>query len=220
MTPFWLWALGRFFTGGNASRVRIPVVNVLISLSIVVVPVLLGVFIAHFAPKVSRVIIKLLRPFIVIMGLSFVGLGVYVYWYALSMATFKIFAAAMLVPFFGYLLGALIPFLFRLESRKVVTISIETGFQNISLALMMLRISLPVPEADFAGVLPIMYMFLGSLIPVIAFIVRLIWKRCYKDKTSGEIQFSYNETDDECTRDSQISEMNSNFAYINMKTKI
>ena len=177
MTPFWLWALGRFFTDGS-TKLGIPVTNVFASLAIVVIPVLLGVLMANLKPNWARKLTKVLKPFIICTGLIFVMFGTYVYWYAFIRVTWRTALACVITPLQGYMIGLVVALIFRQDRARAITISLETGFQNMALALMMLRISLPLPEADIAGVIPICYMFLSSGLGALAVIIRLVKKLC------------------------------------------
>ena len=169
LTPLWMWGLGRFFIE-HSSRLRIPIINVFSSLAAVVVPVTTGVLFTYFKPKMGAKISLLLKPFTAIIGVTFLGLGVYVYYYALARVTWQLLVACLLVPFCGYSIGLLAGYIGGQWKKRAVTISLETGFQNLALALFMINTSLEPPESDFAGVVPILYSFLSSTFPAVTFI--------------------------------------------------
>ncbi|CAD5117543.1 unnamed protein product [Dimorphilus gyrociliatus] len=179
-TPFWLWALSRFIIDDGA-KIEIPVVNVFTSLAAVIVPVLIGVVLTNFAVKISNVIEKYLKPFIVIIGLVFLSFGIYVYYYALQVATWREYLGVILLSSIGYILGTSAGFIFRQGRDKAITIGLETGFQNMALSLLMIQLTYDSPESDLAGVAPVIYMFAGALIPAAAVITRLLVK-IYKEK--------------------------------------
>lgn len=174
-TPFWLWALSRFIIDDGA-KIEIPVVNVFTSLAAVIVPVLIGVLLTNFAEKVSNVIEKYLKPFIVLIGLVFLSFGIYVFYYALQVATWKEYVAVILLSSIGYILGTTMGFVFKQGRDKAITIGLETGFQNMALSLLMIQLTYDSPESDLAGIAPVIYMFAGALIPSAAVIVRLMFK--------------------------------------------
>ncbi|VDN43787.1 unnamed protein product, partial [Dibothriocephalus latus] len=62
-----------------------------------------------------------------------------------------VIAAAL--PWIGFLLAGLITFLLRRSRAEVLTIAIETGIQNIGIAILVLIYSMPQPEGDIGAVM-------------------------------------------------------------------
>ena len=185
MTPLWIWGLGRYFLGDNP-HVEIPVQNVFYSLAAVVIPVAIGVLITHCKPKAGEFISRGLKPFSAVIGIVFFSLGIAVYYYALRRVTWRLVVACLVLSGGGYLLGFTVGKLVVKDTKKAVTISLETGFQNLSLSLFILTVSLQPPESDLAGVIPIFYTFIGAGYPVIAFIIYKI-VQCRERKKKHEV---------------------------------
>ena len=189
-----MWSLGRFFYGDNPN-LKIPVINVFSSLAIVVIPVAAGVVLRHCKRKVADKFAWLLKPMTGLMAVVFLGLGIYVYYYALVRIEWQLLVACTIVPFCGYVIGLTAGFLGKQTRKRSVTISLETGFQNLALALFMLETSLSPPESDFAGVVPICYSFISAAFPAVAFIAlytgrfiqRLLGKRKEEDLVPKEL---------------------------------
>ena len=78
------------------------------------------------------------------------------------------------MPWSGIIISGLVAFAFRLSWEKIKTIMIETSLQNSAIALLVLRQSLPQPEADLTSVVPIACLLFAPLPFIIAFIVKLI----------------------------------------------
>ncbi len=182
MTPLWIFLLGRFYTEDNP-RITIPVVNVFTSLAVVLIPVGLGMLLNHFSPKWGARLAWALRPFTGLVGVVFISLGIVTYMYALKRATWQLIVGCLLLPLGGYSIGFLVGKLIVKDTKKATTISLETGFQNMALAVLMLSASLPSPESDLAGVIPILYAFLNSVFPTIAFLGLII----HRYATTGQL---------------------------------
>ena len=179
MTPFWMWALGRFFYSSN-TRLKIPVANVFSSLAIVVIPVAAGVILRHFKSKFADKFAWALKPFTAVIGVTFLALGIYVYYYALIRTTWRLLVACTIVPLCGYSIGLVAGICGKQTKKRAVTISLETGFQNLALAIFMLDTSLDPPESDFAGVVPICYTFITSAFPTLAFLLMYLYRGIQK----------------------------------------
>ena len=191
MTPLWIWALGRYYTEDNPD-IEIPVVNVFASLAVVIIPVSLGVALNHYNRDWGNRVAQLLKPFTGLVGVAFIGLGTASYMYALERAVWQQFVSCILLSFLGYTIAFTVGKLIMKENRQAITISLETGFQNLALAILMLGISLPSPESDMAGTMPIIYTFTGASFPSIAFLAKLTHRvittgRCTSPDDSFEV---------------------------------
>jgi len=63
---------------------------------------------------------------------------------------FQIVVAGLTLPTLGYAVGTFFGLAFRCPKRDVIAISIETGIQNVTLAVFMLNYSLPQPASTIA----------------------------------------------------------------------
>jgi len=67
LTPFWIWALGRYFTEDNP-QIQIPVSSVFSSLAVVTVPVVAGLLVHRCNPEAAKRIASILKPFTGLIG--------------------------------------------------------------------------------------------------------------------------------------------------------
>lgn len=169
MTPLWLHVLGRRIL--SKAKAHIPVKNVFISLAMITIPVVFGMLITRFAPKASKIASKYLKIFMLFSGCIFFSVLVYTNWYLIPLVNFKIISCCLALSASGYLLGGVIAWACRQGRDKNITISIETGFQNVTMSLFLLKISLDHPESDLASLIPITYSLFGSVLPALAYII-------------------------------------------------
>ena len=150
MMPFWLFTLGRtLFTTAN---IRIPYVNLLSSLITLTFPMVIGIAIRHFRPNWAKVSHRIIKPFtIVVVVLAIAGSAI-LYNHIFIMFTWPIVISGALVAISGYSLGAIAATLVGMKRSQIVAISIETAYQNGSIAFLLLLLSLEQPAADIASV--------------------------------------------------------------------
>jgi len=186
-TPLWVWFLGRFIIQEHPD-VTIPAVNIVITLASVIVPVGLGMLFSWRKPRWGDKVAEKLKPFIWTASLIFISVALIVYRDALFRASWRLFLACNALAAVGQLLGLCIGMLITRDKKKSVTIMLETGFQNISLATFVLGVSLPAPEHQIAGAVPVCYMFVASSIPTIMFIILKVWQ-CRQRKQNKSTDF-------------------------------
>lgn len=87
---------------------------------------------------------------------------------------FKVIAAGLGLPTLGYLFGGLVAKLFKQANADALTIGIETGFQNVSLAILFLSFILDQPMADLTVVVPIAIGLLGAIPLIITLVVQKV----------------------------------------------
>ena len=217
MTPFWMWLLGRHYTESH-HHLKIPVANVFASLAVVTVPVSLGVLLHHFKPKMAGKVAWGLKPATGIIGATFLGFGTYVYWFALIRSTWQTLVACSCVPFCGYVIGITAGKIFKQSNKKAVTISLETGFQNLALAMFMISTSMQPPESDFAGVIPITYTYLSATFPIVAFLAFSMYKQVkqYMDRMKVVELDNVADTQGEANGAGEFGEVNNESAENNI----
>ena len=178
--PLWLLTLGQDILG---STVTIPFFNVIVTIVIFVVPIFIGIGIAKWKPSAKNNVEKILRPFTILELIFIFGVGYYSNAYTFRYFTnWPLPVSAMLLPYTGLLCGMAAAWVFRQGRKQIVTIGIETAIQNAAIALVLLRRSLPQPEADIAAVQPIVSFLLTPLPLVVAFIVLTAKKACTAKK--------------------------------------
>uniref|UniRef100_A0A4W3J8X9 Solute carrier family 10 member 3 n=1 Tax=Callorhinchus milii TaxID=7868 RepID=A0A4W3J8X9_CALMI len=132
----------------------VPFSKILITLLFIAIPISTGMFIKYKFPKLSKILLLLIRPlsFILIVGGLFMAyqMGADI----LSNVRNEIILAGIAVPVFGLFIGYLMAYCLSLPVPLCKTVSIEIGVQNSLLALAVLQLSFRRFEADFASQAP------------------------------------------------------------------
>ncbi|XP_014663960.1 PREDICTED: sodium/bile acid cotransporter-like, partial [Priapulus caudatus] len=102
--PMWLAVLGKNFTRGT--NLRIPFVSIIVGLSYMLGPVLLGFGIRVFRPKWAVVITYVLKPVCVVLIISGFAVGIYSNLYVFYIVTPIITTVAFLLPWAGFVFDA------------------------------------------------------------------------------------------------------------------
>ncbi|KAL8564219.1 hypothetical protein ACOMHN_017487 [Nucella lapillus] len=181
MIPLWLFTLGTQFEDDKIS-LNVPFGRIFMTLAIIIVPLFIGLAIKRWAPKVAKWILKVLKPFTTLAILFLLTFGVFANLYVFRMFSPRTILAGCLLPYIGYILGAVISALLRQPCYRVKTIAIETGIQNTSIAYLLLIFSLPMPDGDMAAVGPMASAIMTPL-PLFHLVLGyLLYKRCSKKK--------------------------------------
>ncbi|XP_076043814.1 ileal sodium/bile acid cotransporter-like [Oratosquilla oratoria] len=150
--PLWIFTLGRVIVGD--AEFVIPYVDITVLIISLVVPCGFGLLLQRFFPKIAKFLEKLLTPMSLINILFTFTFGVYANRYVFSIFDWKILIAGFGLPSLGYLSGVLLGLLCRLPRKDVIAVSIETGIQNASVALFILKFTLEKPAGDLTAVVP------------------------------------------------------------------
>ncbi|KAM3171446.1 hypothetical protein ACTXT7_016613, partial [Hymenolepis weldensis] len=192
MMPLMLFIYGRFFL--DTKRIVIPYSQIASQLCYIVVPVVVGMLIKWKWPTFAKRLVKaLLRPMAFAFLFIIIGFGGYVNWpiYALLGPYPLLFPAAAALPWIGFLLSALLAFVFRRSRAEILTIAIETGIQNIGIAILVLLYSMPQPEGDIGAIMPLVVSFSTPFPLLLVYVVIAIKERrcskCCWIKTSESI---------------------------------
>ncbi|KAK3605735.1 hypothetical protein CHS0354_013533 [Potamilus streckersoni] len=180
MMPLWVYTLGSLII--LEENVQVPFANIAISLSIIIIPLLVGVFLKHKFPKVAECISKALKPVILVSIICFIIVGIISNLFIFPMLKPRIILAGCLLPYIGYILGGIISAICRQPWTKIKTIAIETGLQNTSIAYILLTSSFPAPTGDMASVAPIAISIMTPIPLVLVTIVYLLYQRCSGEK--------------------------------------
>lgn len=175
-TPLWLLTLGQSLLDDETDIV-LPFGGIALSLLVVFVPLVVGVLVARFKPRIAAAIRKGLRPFFIVTLVYITALFLYVYSYIFNMLTVAIVLAGCCLPYVGFLIGAILSAVFCQARAKVFTIAIETGIQNTGIAFIVLTNSLPHPELEIAMVGPAVATIVTPLPLLVAVAVQEIRQR-------------------------------------------
>ncbi|XP_033754108.1 ileal sodium/bile acid cotransporter-like [Pecten maximus] len=179
LIPLWLFTLG-IHVIYRTETVTIPFVNIVISLVGLIVPVGIGIVIQKKLPKVAEFLLKLLRVVAVIFCILVFTIGIYANLYIFRLMTPLNLLAGALLPYIGFIFGAVMAFATRRNKRDILTIAIETGIQNSGVAIVLLQMSLPHPDSDIAIVSPVNCSLFTPIPVVIAIIIHVIRKKWFR----------------------------------------
>ncbi|XP_055390154.1 hepatic sodium/bile acid cotransporter-like isoform X2 [Condylostylus longicornis] len=164
MMPLWIFTLGA--TIFNRGNLGVPYERVAVFSVSLIIPLVIGILVKKFQPKLANILIRLLKPITIIILVYIMTFAIILNFYVFKLFTWKIILAGMGLPWFGYILSYLIALMLKQNKEDCLTISIETGLQNTGIAMFLLRFSLEQPEADLTSVIPVAVSFM-TLLPLL-----------------------------------------------------
>jgi len=201
MIPLWLFTLGKLLIDPK-TQIKIPYGNIMISLSCMLIPIIIGLLIQRFWKRGAEVIIRFLRPVYIVFLVMMFTLGVWSNLFVFKAIFPMLVLAGCLLPYAGFLLSGFVAFLLRQPAKRVLTISIETGIQNTGLAIILMKFSLPQPEADLSIASPIMVAMFMPLPLWIAVGIVEVRRRCRVRRNGNADDESEQMNDDVETKES------------------
>ncbi|CAL8138116.1 unnamed protein product [Orchesella dallaii] len=164
MMPLWILTLGStIFLEANLT---IPFSKIATFAIALVVPLAIGIGIQRKLPKVAKFLVRILKPFAILLIVFIVGFAIYTNLYLFELLTWQILLSGMLLPWVGYILGSGTALLLQQDWRDVLAIGVETGVQNTGLAIFALRFSLPQPDSDLTTVMPVAVAIMTPILPM------------------------------------------------------
>ncbi|XP_071479142.1 sodium/bile acid cotransporter 5-like [Diadema antillarum] len=144
-----------FLSGSGGGGVNIPFANIMIQIMMLTVPVLLGMLVHYKLPKVANIAIKSLNVLSLSMVSATLIIGIYSNLYIFK-SEWNVLLGAFLLPSCGFITGFMVSkFIARFPMESALTIMVETGVQNNLIAVSMIKLSYPQPEADLMARMPI-----------------------------------------------------------------
>ena len=208
MLPLWLYTLGSTLIDSD-QELSIPFSMVASSLSILVIPLIFGLFLRQKFPRAADKVEKALKPVIVVMSLVLLVVGIYSNMYIFRLFKPKIILAGCLLPYIGYMSGGVAAAIFRQPWARVKTISIETGLQNTSIAYLLLTNSFPPPIGDVAAVAPVASAVMTPLPLFFVTIIYLIYQKYINKQAAKNPELEKGGKDDDGADEKLKHEMNS-----------
>lgn len=153
MMPLWIFTLGHvIFSRGKLGVPYSKIATFAVSL---IVPLAIGVGIQKCSPRITRVLVRLLKPISTMLILFIIVFAIVTNLYLFKLFSWKIIVAGLGLPWLGYGLSWIVAKLLKQTQPDALTIAIETGIQNTGIAIFLLRFSLPQPQADLTTVIPV-----------------------------------------------------------------
>ncbi|XP_037824625.1 P3 protein-like [Lucilia sericata] len=152
MMPLWIFTLGHvIFTRGN---LKVPYAKIATYSIGLIVPLAIGLAIQKWAPRVSRILVRLLKPISTCLIVFIIVFAIATNVYLFKLFSWQIILAGLLLPWLGYIISWCVAKTFKQNSTDALTIAIETGIQNTGIAIFLLK-TLPQPQADLTIVIPV-----------------------------------------------------------------
>nr|AKN21470.1 slc10a-3 [Schmidtea mediterranea] len=187
MMPLWLFILSRIFV--DPTLIKIPFDNIAYNLLMVVIPVLLGIlFRWKFESKAAKIMkwAKVIGLFFVVFILTF---GIYANFYIFQLMADYVYLLPVgaSLPWVGFSLGYLLSLVTRRTKKQSIAISLETGFQNVGIAIIILKYSIPQPEGDLGAVMSVIVSIFTPIPLYVLYLIIFIKKRYFtKEKLEYE----------------------------------
>ena len=197
--PLWMFTLGRVILKQYHVDIKIPYTNILISLISLLIPVAVGIFLQKKFPNFAKRVTKIIRPLAFVFIIFVMTFGVYTNLYMFKLFTPMMILAGVLLPYAGFFLGGLIAFICRQPWVRVKTISIETGIQKTGIPILLMKFSLPQPDADLSIISPVAVATFTPIPLLIAVAYYEIRKRCCDKKKRLEMVAEDEDDDHEMT---------------------
>eukprot|EP00096_Caligus_rogercresseyi_P010608 TRINITY_DN3936_c0_g1_i1.p1 TRINITY_DN3936_c0_g1~~TRINITY_DN3936_c0_g1_i1.p1 ORF type:complete len:499 (+),score=164.91 TRINITY_DN3936_c0_g1_i1:100-1596(+) len=189
MMPLWLFTLGRFLF--KDSDIVIPYRKILTYATCLIVPLLIGVAIKRYAPRVSKFMVSILKPLALALLLFIIVFGIYANQYIFYIMDIKVWAVGMGLPWLGFAFGWTLSVLCKRKMEDKIAIAIETGIQNTGVSIFILWFTLERPLGDLAAVIPVGAAMMTP-VPLLFALIGMKMKAacCSKagDYTSGSIE--------------------------------
>ena len=191
-TPLWIFAMGRFLT---PPYTVFPLADFEMWIVVTAGSYSLGVFLKRISSTTAEAFLNwLAKPVCLLFTLLYVTLGIYINMYIFSVLSSTVMVVVTLLPVLGYLIGGFISYLSRQQTDSIKTTATETAIFNCMLVLIMIRFSLPQPDADIASTIPMWVLFMSPVPFILAWftqkIRRCINKQCAKRREKKYRHFS------------------------------
>lgn len=183
MMPLYFYTLGRIYMDELA--IRVPFLGLVRTLALVVVPYSIGIVISHYSPRTRSFVESLVKPMMLFLLIFFLIFGTIVNWYLIAMIDLYTALTAPLLPYLGFLFGALLAYVCGLDWIHVKTIGIEAGIQNVGIAFMIIFYSFPQPYATKAIVVPLVVAFLTTKPFWLVYVIRSRVKKWRENKAAA-----------------------------------
>jgi len=176
MLPLWLFTLGA--TIFEEADIAIPYRKVCIYAFFLVIPLSIGLAISRWAPKLSKFLVKILKPMALCLILFIIIFGVYANFYIFKMMTWQVLVCGMGLPWFGFAFGFSIAKLLKRPTEDIIAIAIETGVQNTGMSIFILWFTLDQPAGDMTAIVPVAAATMTPL-PLLAALVIIKIRECF-----------------------------------------
>jgi len=190
MMPAWIFSLGQVIFHSDEDRaIIIPYYKICIYAFCLVIPLSIGLLIARFAPRLSKFLVRILKPLALFLIMFILIFGVWANLYIFRLMTWPVFLTGMGLPWIGFAFGCTLARLTKRPPEDVIAIAIETGVQNTGMAIFILWFTLDQPLGDMTAVVPVAAATMTPIPLLLGLLVKKITERfCSPEITSTSDQ--------------------------------
>ncbi|KAL7644142.1 UNVERIFIED_CONTAM: hypothetical protein RMT77_004966 [Armadillidium vulgare] len=172
--PMWVLTLGPKIIGED-SKFQIPYDSIAYSVVSLIIPCSVGLLIQKFFPRVAKFLEKYVLKGMALFNLIFIAsFGMYAYHFIFYFFTWKVVLGCIALPGMGYLSGFVLSYLAKRSWKEIIAITIETGVQNATIPIVILKFTLGQPTGDLAIVVPGCSVLMTPIPLAIALIIKTI----------------------------------------------
>ncbi|XP_070154631.1 ileal sodium/bile acid cotransporter-like [Polyergus mexicanus] len=178
MMPFWIFTLGRhIFAQGQLAVPYRQIGTFVIGL---VIPLLIGFVIQRKFPRVSKILVRIMKPFSIVLIIFIVIFAITTNLYLFKLFSWEIVIAGMGLPWLGFTFGLIVAKICKQSQADIRAIAIETGIQNTGVAIFLLRFTLKPPSDDLTTALPVSTAIMTPIPLTVLYIIKLIYRYTHK----------------------------------------
>ncbi|KAK7086107.1 hypothetical protein SK128_001241 [Halocaridina rubra] len=182
--PFNLWLYSMLWT---TQKMNVPYANVLISLAFVTVPVLAGMVVRHFKKKWAAVVSKVCGLLGWLGALISGVLVCVIYWDSITTCSTHLLIIGATIPLLGAVAAYVISKIICFSHATCRTLAIETGSQNMVVAINVMLLSFTEPNIRGKMVIfPVLYGLFMLLEVAIAVGIYLLWSFFQQERVIEE----------------------------------
>lgn len=176
----------------DTRKLVIPYFNLVISLIMITSPLTLGMLIKWKMPKASVYITKWGSFLVLILIGVTLALQLIGFPFQLNQITWKLFIVTIFLPITGFLIAYFLSFVSRRPYSTCIAIAIESGFQNIFVAVSVMLLSFDIKKHISILLMPTFYglfeTILGLLVVVVYRIIIFLKRTEYNEANKEEVE--------------------------------
>lgn len=177
MMPLWLFTLGKKIF--DKAKMEVPYVKIATFAIALIVPLSIGLLIQRYLPRVTKVLVRILKPCSTMLIMFIVIFAIYTNFYLFQLFSWEIVFAGMGLPWCGYFFALILAAALRQSPPDCLAIAIETGIQNTGIAIYLLQV-LPSPLSDTTIVVPVSIAIMTPFPLLALYIGQKIRNACFK----------------------------------------
>ncbi|KAH8240549.1 hypothetical protein KR038_008900 [Drosophila bunnanda] len=182
--PLWTFTLGQLIF--ERAGMEVPYRNIATYCAGLIVPLLIGLFIQKRSARLTRVLVRLLKPISATLLMIIIVFAIITNYYLFYLFSWQIAVAGLALPSLGYIFAWLASKLLHQSAADSLTIAIEVGIQNTGIAIFLLLGALGSPVGDITTVVPVSVAVMTPLPLLGVYVYNRCCGRKLTEATAGE----------------------------------